>query len=243
MIREKENSNLLSANIKKNLNVIKAYFEKKNAICQNIEENIYEYTYEDKFRSTDIEIACYFNLKGEKALIKISSDFKEDESIYEVENLFNRIFSELFQILLAGDEKYVVRIYGSYFLEKPIQFHNTFKWKNNLNLCAHIVQGRERTYNVEQLTVCPKEQILYCDIEVNAYNLSAARSMAYNLFLEFTTLLSVLLDIGIQPFTSKENIVLFDVCEENNLFKFYEMPGSGGIYDTQLDITVHCDMH
>ena len=54
MIREKENSNLLSANIKKNLNVIKAYFEKKNAICQNIEENIYEYTYEDKFRSTDI---------------------------------------------------------------------------------------------------------------------------------------------------------------------------------------------
>ena len=179
MIREKENSNLLSANIKKNLNVIKAYFEKKNAICQNIEENIYEYTYEDKFRSTDIEIACYFNLKGEKALIKISSDFKEDESIYEVENLFNRIFSELFQILLAGDEKYVVRIYGSYFLEKPIQFHNTFKWKNNLNLCAHIVQGRERTYNVEQLTVCPKEQILYCDIEVNAYNLSAARSMAY----------------------------------------------------------------
>ena len=243
MVREKENNNLMSANIKKNLNVIKAYFEKKNAICQNIEENIYEYTYEDKFRSTDIKIACYFNLKKEKALIRISSSFKEDESIYEIENLFNRIFSELFQILLEGDEKYVVRIYGSYFLEKPIQFHNSFKWKNNLNLCTHMIQGRECTYNVERLTVCPKEQILYCDIEVNAYNLSAARSMAYNLFLEFTTLLSVLLDVGIQPFTSKENIVLIDVCEGSNSFKFYEMPGSGGIYDTQLDIFIFDNMN
>lgn len=243
MIKEKENNNFLSINIKKNLNVIKAYFEKKNAICQNFEEDIYEYTYEDKFRSTNIKIACYFNLKQDKALIRISSVFQEDESTYEIEDLFNRIFSELFQILLEGDEKYVVRIYGSYFLEKPLQFHNTFKWKNNLNIYTHTVRGREYTYNFERFTVCPKEQILYCDIEVNAYNLSAARSLAYNLFLEFTTLLSVLLDIGIQPFTSKENVVLVDVLGENNSFKFYEMPGSGGIYDEQLDIFIFDNMN
>lgn len=243
MIREKISDDFTSKNVIQNIDVIKGYFEKKKAICSVDEELIYEYLYKDKVRNNEKIISCSFNLKEEKAQIKLTIDIIEEDSIYEIDGLLDRIFADIMKILFGGENRYVIRVYGRYYHGKTIDFNDTFKWKNSVNLISHIIPDRDTVYNVDGLTVCPKEQVIYCDIEVKAFNLSAARSMAYNLFLEFTSQLAVLLDLGIEPYTTKENILLIDQEIDYNSYRFLGTVGSNGIDDTELNVFVFDNMN
>ena len=243
MIKEKISDDFTSKNIIQNIDVIKGYFEKKNAICSADEELIYKYLYKDKVRDKEKEISCSFNLKDEKAQIKLTIDIIEEDSVYEIDGLLDRIFADIMKILFGGENRFVIRVYGRYYHGKDLNFNDTFKWKNNLNLISYVLPDRDTVYNVDRLTVCPKEQVMYCDIEVSAYNLSAARSMAYNLFLEFTTLLSMLLDLGIEPYITKENILLLDQKIGYNMYNFTGTVGSNGIDDTELNLFVFDNMN
>ncbi|MDE6844698.1 MAG: hypothetical protein K2J99_02885, partial [Lachnospiraceae bacterium] len=243
MIREKTSCDFTSENVIKNICIIKGYFEKRNAICSMSEESIYQFIYKDKIRNKEKNIFCSINLKEVKAKIKISRDIQEEDSIYEIDDLIDYLYADLMKILFGGENRYVVRIYGSYYLAKPLDLHDTFNWKNNINLISYEVEDRDTVYNVDSITACPKEQIFYCDIEVYAFNLSAARSMAYNLFLEFTTLLSVLLDIGFKPFTTRENLLLFDQKIDGNMYNFWGTVASNGFDDQELGIFVFDNMN
>lgn len=243
MIREKISSDFTSENVIKNINIIKTYFEKRNATCSMSEKDIYQFIYKDRLKNQEKNIICDINLKEEKAKIKISSDIQEDDSVYEMDDLMNYLYADLMKILFGGENRYVVRVYGSYYLAEPLDFCDTFNWKNNINLIAYKVEGRDTVYNVDSITVCPKEQMLYCDVEVYAFNLSAARSMAYNLFLEFTTLLSVLIDIGIKPFSTKENLLLMDRRISSNVYNFAGTVASNGFDDEELGIFVFDNMN
>jgi len=243
MIREKISYDFTSENVVKNISVVKAYFEKRNAICSTSEKDIYSFIYTDKIRDKEKKVICTINLKDERAEIKISSEIQEDDSAYEMDDLINYLYADLMKILFGGENRYVVRVYGSYYLAKPLDLNDTFHWKNNVNLISYKVEGRDSVYNVDDITVCMKEQMLYCDIEVSAFSLSAARSMAYNLFLEFTALLSVLLDIGIKPFTTKENLLLMDRRTGWNSYYFAGTVASNGFDDQELGIFVFDNMN
>lgn len=80
-------------------------------------------------------------------------------------------------------------------------------------------------------------------MEVKAYDISSARSIAYNTFMEFISMLSVLLDVGFAPLTSKENVLLLDVNDENTGLKFVGTVGSNGLDDTELDVLVFDNMN
>ncbi|EDS79329.1 hypothetical protein ACSXBY_15450 (plasmid) [Clostridium perfringens] len=243
MIREKINNDFKSDNVIQNIDIIKGYFEKKNATCSANNDLIYQYLYKDKFKNKERTISCSFNLKEIQANIVLSTDISEEDSIYEIDDILNKIFADIMKILFGGKNNYIIRVYGRYYLSKSIDLNDTFNWKNNINLSSYNTPNRYSVYNVDNLTSCPKENIIYCDIEVNAYNLSSARSMAYNLFLEFISLLSVLLDLGIEPYTSKENFLLLDEKLDFNKYKFWSTIGSCGIDDTELGLLVFDNMN
>lgn len=243
MIREKISNDFKSNNVVQNIDIIKGYFEKKNAICSVNNDLTYEYLYIDKLKDNEINISCSFSLKEIQAKIVLTVDVSEEYSIYEVDGILDRIFADIMKILFGGENRYVIRVYGRYYLSRTLDLNDTFKWKNNINLISYTIPNRDLVYNIDGITVCPKEQVLYCDIEVNAYNLSAARSMAYNLFLEFISLLSVLLDLGIEPYTTKENILLLDQKIDFNKYDFLGTVGSNGIDDTELNLFVFDNMN
>ena len=243
MVREKISRDFKSENVRQNLEAIKGYFEKNGATCYAKDALSYQYTYISKYHNKDFNILCCFDIRDENAEIKISADINEEDSIYEIDNLLDNLFADLMRILFGGKTKYVIRVYGKYYLRKALELNETFNWKNRINLISYEIPGRYQVYDIDKITSCPKEHVLYCDIEVSAYNLSSARSMAYNLFLEFTSLLSVLLDLGIEPFTTRENVLLLDYPIEGNLCNFNGSIGSNGIYDDELDILVFDNMN
>jgi len=112
-----------------------------------------------------------------------------------------------------------------------------------VNISSLKLPDREKVYNVEELTVCPKEQLLFFDIEVQAYDVSAGRSLAYNAFLEFVSFLAVLLDIGFKPFQTEENLLLLDQHVYADNYKFYSTVGSKGFDDTELNILVYDNLN
>lgn len=244
MIREKISHDFKSQNVFQNIDGIKGYFERNGAICTTTDSSTYEYVYKHNFKDKISTLLCSFNLKAENAEIKLTANVdNEENSIYEIDDLLNKLFADLMIILFGGKEKYVIRVYGRYYLASPLKLNNTFNWKVNINLMSHLIPGREQVYNIDGITVCPKEQIMFSDIEVNAYNLSAARSIAYNLFLEFIALLSVSLDLGFEPYTTRENILLFDQKTGQNSYNFVGTVASNGIDDQELNLFVFDNMN
>ena len=125
MIREKTSSDFTSENVIKNISVIKTYFEKRNATCSMSEKDVYQFIYKDMLKNQEKNIICEINLKAEKAKIKISSDIQEDDSVYEMDDLMNYLYADLMKILFGGENRYVVRVYGSYFLVEPLDLCDT----------------------------------------------------------------------------------------------------------------------
>lgn len=197
----------------------------------------------EKIKNREICISCEIDLRENIAKIIFLCDIPEDY-MYEIDDLIKNLYADLMPILFAGENSYVVRVYGRYYHASTIDLNGTFKWKNNVTLTAYEVKGRDAMYSVDDgLAVSPKEQILYCDIEVNAFNLSAARSLAYNAFLEFIALLSVLLDIDIEPLTSKENILTTYEQLSENQYSLVGSVASNGFYDEELEIFVYDNMN
>lgn len=242
IIIEQSNCNFKTNRIIDNLDSIKGYFEKKNALCSMNEENVYQFYYNERIGGDEKKVSCNINLKEDNAIIKLSTIISDEDSEFEARAVLSNLFSDLGTNLLQGENRYVIRVYGHYYSQKPFNLHHTFKWKNNVNIYSYIVKNRNTIYDIENLTKCPKEQILYCDIEVYAYNLSSARSMAYNLFLEFITLFSVLIDRNIEPISSKENVLLLDQQIYGDNYSFIGTIGSNGFDDSELDILVFDNM-
>lgn len=242
MIQEKISNDFRSDNVIQNIDIIKGYFEKKGAICATHENDVYQYSYNDQIRNEESTILCSFNLKEEKAQIKLTVDIDNESVEYEIDILLEKIFADLMKILMGGKERYVIRVYGRYYLINPLTAKHTFNWKNKINLIFYNIPERHKIYNIGNITTCPKEQVLFCDIEVSAYNLSAARSIAYNLFLEFTSLLSVLLDLMIEPYTSRENFLLVDT-PDGYCTEFIGTFASNGIDDAELNLLVFDNMN
>lgn len=246
MIKEKTFDKYRREIILEHIDEIKCYYETKKAKCYSGKRDEYEFSYSLVWREKLLSIQAIFDLTLDDAKITIRVvGIEKEDSIYEIDEIFDNCFSEIFSILLKGKDKYVVRIYGRYYAEHPFEWNDYFNWKNAVRLFAYEIKGRHEVFNVETITACPKEQLMYCDIEVYSYNLSAARTIAYNLFLEFCVELSVLLDIGIEPYNTRENIVLVDIPNDvgNGSYTLYETIVSSGFDDTELNLFVFDNMN
>ena len=77
----------------------------------------------------------------------------EENSVYEVDDLLNGVFADLMRVLFGGKNRYVIRVYGRYFLNKSLNINDTFNWKNNINLVSLNTPNRDSVYNVDGITV------------------------------------------------------------------------------------------
>ncbi|WP_394884756.1 hypothetical protein [Clostridium butyricum] len=242
MIYTKTIDSLKSELIKENKDLLKTYFEKRDAQC-TINENCYTYTYNDTFHNKAINVICDFSFDDKNTLLKLSIDCNENESKYEIDDYCNNVLASISLLLFSGKNKYIVRIYSKYYSQYDLDLESVFKFKYKINLIPYPVPNREEYYNVDQLTSCPKEHILFFDIEIDAFNVSAARSLAYNCFLEFSSMLAVLLDLGIEAYTTEENLLLLDLPANGNRINFTGTLGSHGIDDQELDLLVFDNMN
>jgi hypothetical protein len=242
--QEKEYINFNNAYLLNNLDLMKSYFEKKNAIFVfNDKEEEYEYLLMDNIHSKQIDVNIKFLLKDKKKpVLKISISNEDEISEYELEDYANKIFGEIFQKTLEGDKRYIIRIYGRCINHSEIDIDVCFNWKSNLRVSSYHNEDRENFFNVDSITSSPSEQILFFDMEVNAFSVSAARSIAYNQCKEFYSILSVLLDLGISEYVSEKVFVLVDV-EDYIGRAFNTLPIHKGLHDTELNLFVYDNLN
>lgn len=113
-------------------------------------------------------------------------DYTMDMKLYYYENL--DIYRSIQEIRSENDTPKTVRIYKLMYNSYPIKGSYSFNLKK-CNLVFHTIGYRERT---EPLT----EQIVAFDVKIKTANIQEARAKAYNIVADFTSYLSVLLDIS-----------------------------------------------
>ena len=113
-------------------------------------------------------------------------DYTMDMKLYYYENL--DIYRSIQEIRSENDTPKTVRIYKLMYNSYPIKGSYSFNLKN-CNLVFHTIGYGERA---EPLT----EQIVAFDVKIKTANIQEARARAYNIVADFTSYLSVLLDIG-----------------------------------------------
>lgn len=245
MIREKEYSDIKIENVPNNIEIIKSYFEKKKAICHmNSEMKEFEYLFEDKIHSKIISVCVMFYFKiPNNSKIKIVINANEIDNEYEIDDYSNKIFSDIYMKLLEGTTNYVVRIYGKYYNAQELDLEASIKWKNKINIIPFKLPNRNDIYEVETMTCSPKEQLLFFDIEVSAFDLSSARTIAYNRILELNCFLTVLLDLGIELYQSEQVFALADVETSKGQYTFYGTAINKGFHDEELDLFIYDNLN
>lgn len=113
-------------------------------------------------------------------------DYSTDLKLYYFENL--DFYRSIQEIRSENDTPKTVRIYKLIYNSCPIKGTYSFNLKN-CKLVFHTIGFEKRT---EPLT----EQIVAFDVKIKAKNIQEARAKAYNIVSDFTSYLSVLLDIS-----------------------------------------------
>lgn len=115
-----------------------------------------------------------------------SVDYTMEMKIYYYENL--DIYRFIQEIRSENDTPKTVRIYKLMYNSYPIKGTYSFNLAN-CKLMFHSIGFGERT---EPLT----EQIVAFDVKIKSANIQEARAKAYNIVADFTSYLSVLLDVS-----------------------------------------------
>lgn len=113
-------------------------------------------------------------------------DYTMDMKLYYYENL--DIYRFIQEIRSENDTPKTVRIYKLMYNSYPIKGTYSFNLKN-CKLIFHSIGFEER---IEPLT----EQIVAFDVKIKTANIQEARARAYNIVADFTSYLSVLLDVS-----------------------------------------------
>lgn len=113
-------------------------------------------------------------------------DYTMDMKLYYYENL--DIYRSIQEIRSENYTPNTVRIYKLMYNSYPIKGTYSFNLKN-CNLIFHTIGYEERQ---EPLT----EQIVAFDVKIKTANIQEARAKAYNIVADFTSYLSVLLDVS-----------------------------------------------
>ncbi|KUO71447.1 MAG: hypothetical protein APF81_09095 [Desulfosporosinus sp. BRH_c37] len=228
----------------RDIELIKSYFEMKNATCiTDIKENEFKFIFKDKFHSNNINVYITFFLKLKNWKLKIAIETEFVINQYEIDDYFNKIFSDIYIRSLEGTDKYFIRIYAKCYSLEEVNINASFIWKYNINVTSFNSIGREEAFNVDSIINCPKEQILFFDVEVLAIDISSARSLAYNLVKEFYSFLSVLLDLGIYEYKSEQVFALVDIPEKDNKYYFMSTVINKGFHDSELDLFVYDNLN
>ena len=114
------------------------------------------------------------------------TDYSTELKLYYYENL--DIYRSIQEIRSENDTPKTVRIYKLMYNSYPIKGTFSFNFKN-YNLIFHTIPAKER---YEPLT----EYIVAFDVKIKTANIQEARAKAYNIVSDFTSYLSVLLDIA-----------------------------------------------
>lgn len=141
---------------------------KMNLVLEYDEETIYE-----------VKLGTY---QCENDLV----DYTMEMTVYYYENL--NIYRFIQEIRSENDTPKTVRIYKLMYNSYPIKGTYSFNLAN-CKLMFHSIGFGERT---EPLT----EQIVAFDVKIKSSNIQEARAKAYNIVADFTSYLSVLLDVS-----------------------------------------------
>ncbi|HIS63460.1 MAG TPA: hypothetical protein IAC14_14705 [Candidatus Scybalomonas excrementigallinarum] len=114
------------------------------------------------------------------------NDYTMDTKLYYYENL--DIYKSIQEIRAENYNPKTVRIYKLMYNSYPIEGTYSFNLKN-CNLIFHTINIIERG---EPLT----EHIVAFDVKIKTINIQEARAIAYNIVADFTSYLSVLLDVS-----------------------------------------------
>lgn len=149
-------------------------------------------------------------LYNDKKIISVEIESPEESNQfnhYDLQSFFNEyIIRELFNLSSSKKKKYTVRNYR--YLYNSHNIDTTHK----INAEKKFVFGP--LYN-QSLPETMTEQILYFDIEIEAHSVSTARSIAHNHVSDYSSFLSVFLDVGIDDI--KSNFQTFIEKREDGL--------------------------
>jgi len=137
MIRKKEISDFRIESVLSNIDAIKTYFDKKNAICNMSSIEVNTFLFKDQIHGKDINVSCTFLFMNEaQSKITIEVNTVEVESEYEIDDYANKVFADIFMLLLGGTTKYTVRIYGEYYNANSLDLTATINWKHKVDCTA-----------------------------------------------------------------------------------------------------------
>lgn len=241
MITEKNfsNFNISFSTIPNNLDVLKSFFEKRNAACivRSTEKDVYSFDYSDSFHSKDLHVTVQFNLQDfSRPSILIRIIWDDLLNSYDIDDYVNHLFAQIYLKLMEGPTRYVVRIYAKYYSAQTQNLNFSFEWGDKIKVTPYHIEGRDETFSADDaVTNSPHEQMLFFDLEVYAVNITSARTLAYNRAKEVFAYFAVLFDLGISEFLSEQVLALDYVDEEQQFFGFAT---NKGFYDNELDLLV-----
>lgn len=222
--------------LKNNKDILKSYFSKKGAVVTILSQDKYEFSFTDSLKNKDIYNITTVNFNENSIKFETRSDSVFNK--YELDHYLTSTSSDLFAQFLSGQNKYTIRMYLQYTSLKPITQEVVFKFYNNFKISSFI-KPETPYFHADTITSSPQEQILMVDLEVNAFDVTSARTIAYNKIKEFYSFLSVLLDLGIQEFASKRFFTLVD----ENPTSFICIDADKGFHDSELDLFVYDNLN
>lgn len=229
----KENLDLLSSNFDR----LKKYFSIKNSINSRISPKKFEFKYIDEIKNNKILNIVTIDLELNNLKFEVSTE--KDINEFELESHLNSNCNDLLTELLFGTSKYTVRIYLQYTNYKPLDESVIFNFENTIKIYGYKMPKNGGFYADDNMISCPREQILFSDIEVSAYDILSARTIAFNKILEFSSFLAVLIDVGIGPFCSK----CFPALNIVNRQGIGYGDCDKGFYDEELDLIVYDNLN
>lgn len=177
---------------------------------------------------------CIYNIKlGIYQYENNVIDYEMDTKLYYYENI--DIYKSIQEIRSKNKDPKTVRIYKLVYNSYPIKGTYSFNLKN-CKLLFHTINYIERE---EPLT----EHIVAFDVKLNAMDIQDARAKAYNIVADFTSYLSVLLDISFyEPQSVYRNFVRLSHDQYYNRLISSERYRTSFI-DRELDMVIKNNMN
>jgi hypothetical protein len=192
------------------------------------DKTVIECIYQDQIREfKDLMLVLSFNYTKDKfENLKISLEHHQiNENDLEL-YIYKNICSKLLDIVYKDtSSKYTVRIYKTIFNKSTIKGFYSINWINKIQMFSLMDFEKDESFS---------EHIIAFDVEVRANNLDKARSIAYNIILDFTNFLSVLIDVGFQDIRSKYmNFLIKDPMRGIQACRYRT-----GAYDVELGLYI-----
>lgn len=217
LFTEKSNFSMIE-NIEKD-NLVKIRFFAEDKIGKDIHQFILQLILEKK---TD-------NSKIIETTITVTDEDSSNINEYDLDSYIKGIY---YSILVAERNKsnktYIVRVYSSIFNSHPIKHNITLDYKYKTQLIPAPSNHRDEPNT---------EHIVIFDIELNAYSIEHARTIAYEHTSRLQAFLSVLLDVGFELVNSEfKTFIITEKSENKKLFKTLRY--RTGYFDPDLKLVV-----